>query len=771
MSDELNIPGRDDEAGLALPRRRAPQSRLDEFADFSSSDDDGGVPVVDGFDPFHALRILHKWRWMVATVFVLIVVGTAVHTYSIVPVYEARARVLVEPERINILKFEDVVEQDRSIDAQIAVLQSRWLAKETMKTLQLLHPGPEAPPLPASVPAKAPVGVRAMWGDIKTRLAGWGLPITPPPPPFVLDPSASENAQISGFLSGLSIAPVTKGVLDLKYRSSDPVLAANIVNGHAKQYVNEVFQTRVSAVKEVSDWLAARVTEEKEKVDEADRALQSFREQNGLIVAAGSENPTVARLNELSTQQMRARELRLDKESAYNKARVLRADTNYMLHLPQLMSSPIAQQLRVEVERLQQERAVLAEKLREQHPDMTRNAAAIQSAQAKLQSEIDRALDTMHDEVTSAQNSENSVTAALDQQKGAAIGQNRKGVQLGILEREAQNDRQIYDMLVQRARETNIEKEVRPAEIRVLDPAEVPTAPVSPNLQQNMMLAVFAGVVFALALAFGFEYLDSRIKTPDEIKSQLKLPLLGFLPELTLRKDAESPLITASVPSAFLEAMRSIRTNVLYSSADESLKAIAVTSAGLSEGKTILASNLAIAIAQAGERVLLIDADMRRPTLHTLFKLTREPGLSNLLVGEVKAKDAVQDSGIPNLWILPSGHRPPNPPELLGSQRFRNMISAFADHFDWVLLDAPPVMPVTDACVLADRSTGVIFVAGAERVSRQVARRALEQLSNVEARLIGGVLTRVRLDRHRYYYAKYYHPRYGEYASVGSRDA
>jgi capsular exopolysaccharide synthesis family protein len=216
--------------------------------------------------------------------------------------------------------------------------------------------------------------------------------------------------------------------------------------------------------------------------------------------------------------------------------------------------------------------------------------------------------------------------------------------------------------------------------------------------------------------------------------------------------------------------MRSIRTNVLYSSADESLKAIAVTSAGLSEGKTILASNLAIAIAQAGERVLLIDADMRRPTLHQLFKLKRDPGLSNLLIGDVKANDAVQASGVPNLWVLPSGHRPPNPPELLGSQRFRKMIAAFADHFDWVLLDAPPVMPVTDACVLADRSTGIIFVAGAERVSRQVARRALEQLANVEARVVGGVLTRVRLDRHRYYYAKYYHPRYGEYASVAPRE-
>jgi len=771
MSEDLNIPDRDIDAGLALPRRTSQHSAIADGPEFAfQPGDDAEGPAGDGFDPFYAFRVLHKWRWIVATVFVLIVAGTAVHTYNTVPIYEARARILVEPERINILKIEDVVQQDRSIDAQIAVLQSRWLAKETMKTLQLLRPA-SVPSLPASIPATAPTGMSRMWSDVKERLAGWGLPIAPPPPPFIVDPAASENAQISGFLGGLTVATVTKGVMDLKYRSPDPVLAARVVNGHAKQYVDENLQTHFSAIKEVSDWLAARVSEEKERVDAADHALQTFREQNGIIVAAGADNPIVARLSDLSSAQTRARENRLEKESALSKARALRADTSYMLHLPQLMSSPIAQQLRVEIDRLQQERALMADKLREQHPDMVRNAAALQAAQGKMQIEIDRTLDTMRDEVTAAQNAENGINASLEQQKGAAQGQNRKSIQLGILEREVQNNHRIYDMLVQRSRETNIEKEIRPSQIRILDPAEVPGSPISPNLQQNLLLACFAGVVLALGLAFGFEYLDGRIKTPDEIKSQLHLPLLGFLPELIHRKDVDAPLITASVPSAFLEAMRSIRTNVLYSSADESLKAIAVTSAGLSEGKTILASNLAIAIAQAGERVLLIDADMRRPTLHELFKLKRDPGLSNLLVGDVKAKEAVQASGIPNLWILPSGHRPPNPPELLGSQRFRNMISAFADHFDWVLLDAPPVMPVTDACVLADKSTGIIFVAGAERVSRQVARRALEQLANVEARVIGGVLTRVRLDRHRYYYAKYYHPRYGEYASAGSREA
>ncbi|HVZ23991.1 MAG TPA: polysaccharide biosynthesis tyrosine autokinase [Vicinamibacterales bacterium] len=769
MSDDLPLPNPDVDVGRAQPRRvTSPAGH--EGSEFGFQPEDVDAPVGQGFDPFYALRVLHKWRWIVTTVFILIVVGTAIHTYNIVPVYEARTRVLVEPERINILKIEDVVEQDRSIDAQIAVLQSRWLAKETMKTLGLLRPL-QAPQIPSSIPAMRPTGIRAMWSDVKSRLASWGLPIEPAPTPLMLDASAAENGQISGFLAGLSVSSATKGVLDLRYRSADPVLAARIANGLAKQYIDENLQSHVSAVNEVNDWLAARMKEQREKVDAADRALQLFRDQNGIIAAAGAEDPAIAKLNELSAAQMRTHEDRLEKEAALNKARALRADTSSMLRLPQLMASSVGQQLRADIDRLQQQRAVMAEKLRDQHPEMLRNAAEIQAAQGKLQLEIDRTLDAMRDDVVAAENAEKSTDAAVEQQKAVALGQNRKGVQLGILERDAESSRQMYDMLVQRARETNIEKDIRPSEIRVLDPAEVPASPISPNVQQNMLLACFAGVVLAFGLAFGFEYLDSRIKTPDEIKTQLRLPLLGFVPEVIRRKEDERPIITGSVPSAFLEAVRSIRTNVLYSSADGAVKAIAVTSAGLSEGKTILASNLAVAIAQAGERVLLIDADMRRPTLHELFTLTREPGLSNLLVGDIQAKEGVQESGVPNLWILPSGHRPPNPPELLASQRFKKVIAAFADHFDWVLLDAPPVMPVTDACVLADDSTGIIFVVGAERVSRQIARRALEQLSNVNARVIGGVLTRVRLDRHRYYYAKYYHPRYGEYASIRSPDA
>jgi succinoglycan biosynthesis transport protein ExoP len=735
------------------------------------------IPNAEGVDPYYFLRVLHKWRWTAITMFVLVVSGATLYAYTSVPVYEARVRVLIETERLNILRIEDIVDLNRSLDAQIAVLQSRWLAKKTMESLHLL--GPSAGPVPPDVsrspePASSrSLDVRALWLAARSRGARLlRLPAPAPPPAVHFGEIEAENQRLDAFLSGLTVVSTTKGVLDLKYRSSDPVLAARSANGLAQEYIDQNLETRFSAIREVTDWLAARLGEQRQKVDSSEEALQRFREQNHMVVVEGIENPTLAKLNELTAAMTRAKAVRLEKEAVANRAQGLRADPAALGRLAQMLSDSVLQQTQQEVERLQRERAQMAEKLQDRHPDMIRIRANLQAARTKLQTELDRVVDSMREDVSMARSTESKLEAALEAQKQQALAADHKGLELGILQREAQSNRQIYDMLLQRARETNIAREIKPTQARILDAADVPQAPILPNTRQNLLIALLAGLMMAVGSAFGLEQLDNRVKTPDEIKTRLHLPLLGFVPEVRARTGSDgAPLMTNNAPSAFVEALRSIRTNVLYSIADESMKSLVITSASLSEGKTVVAGNLAIAIAQSGQRVLLIDADMRRPTLHQLFSLNRDPGLSNLLVGTVKASDVVQRSGIPNLWVMPSGLRPPNPPELLGSQRFKNMMAALSNHFDWILLDAPPIAPVTDACVIANHDIGVLFVVGAERTSRSVVRRALEQLGNVDARVIGGVLSRVDIERHRYYYSKYYHPRYGEYASLGSRNA
>lgn len=261
----------------------------------------------------------------------------------------------------------------------------------------------------------------------------------------------------------------------------------------------------------------------------------------------------------------------------------------------------------------------------------------------------------------------------------------------------------------------------------------------------------------SIGLAFFFEYLDNRVKTPDEIKAYLGLPFLGMVPQVSSKEmRGEVPLVMNGVPPPFAEAFRTIRTNVLFSSAEDGCRMLVVTSTGPGEGKTVTASNLAVGLAQAGQRVLLVDADLRHPDVHGLFGQKAEPGLSNLLVGSAKASEAVRKTSVSGLWILPAGRVPPNPTELLGSPRFKEFLGTLGDHFDWVLLDTPPVLVAADASVVAHVATGVLFVVGADMPARPAAQSALEQLQAARARLVGAVLNCVDVEHNAYYYSHYY---------------
>jgi capsular exopolysaccharide synthesis family protein len=322
----------------------------------------------------------------------------------------------------------------------------------------------------------------------------------------------------------------------------------------------------------------------------------------------------------------------------------------------------------------------------------------------------------------------------------------------------------MYESLLQRAKETGVSTELKTSNIRIVDEAELPSVPVWPRKVLNLTLALLGGCVLALGLAFFFEYVDSRIKSPEEIKAHLGLPSLGMIPALDPKSwKGRDPLISDGVPPNFAEALRTVRTNVLFSSAEEGARNLVVTSTGPGEGKTLVAANLAIGFAQAGQRVLLIDADMRRPRIHQLFRQRQEPGLSNLMVGHSVPSACIRKSSVPGLWLLTAGRIPPNPAELLGSQRFRDFVQSLSEHFDSVIIDSPPVMAVTDAAIAASAATGIVFVVGAEMTSRHAAKTAIQQLENGRPCFLGVVLNRVDLERNAYYYSNYYKREYHQY--------
>jgi capsular exopolysaccharide synthesis family protein len=294
-----------------------------------------------------------------------------------------------------------------------------------------------------------------------------------------------------------------------------------------------------------------------------------------------------------------------------------------------------------------------------------------------------------------------------------------------------------------------------------MDPAEPNRAPISPNSRKDFLTAILAGLTIAFALAFGIEYLDDSVKTPEDVTKRLRLPLLGLVPKV---KGDHVPVLTETVPHDFGEAFRSLRTSLVFTSGGETTRVVAVTSSQPLEGKTTTAANLAFALALGGSRVLLIDADMRRPGLHKTIGLQNELGLSHLLTGQSRVREVVQRTAEPNLFAITAGRTPPNPSELLGSERMNQLITNLSQGpFDWVVIDTPPVLAVTDAVIVAQKVAGVVFVIGSEMTRRVHAERALETLQSGRARSIGVVLNRVDFDRNKYYYSRYYGYQYKNY--------
>src|SRR5574338_217775 len=654
------------------------------------------------------VRVLYKRRWVAGTAFIVVMLLVTTYTFTATPIYEATTKLLIEAENPNVVSFKEVIdEQAAKIDyyqTQYNILQSRTLARRTMDTLKLWDLEEfGAPPKEKRFSIKETLSwpflyvYQSLTGKRETGTVAQGFsPATPAgtsadnqPGERAPDEITSQSRAIDIFLSKLKVSPVRNSrIVDVKFRSIDPALAARVVNTLARGYIEQNLEYKFLSSKEASDWLATQLESQRKQVEDAEANLQRYKEANDAISLEDRQNIYVQKLGELNTAVTRAKTERLEKEALYNQLSAIQHDRAALDAFPAVLGNSFIQQQKGEVAELQRHLAALSEKLGDKHPDIIKTRSSLQSAQTKLNAEIAKIVQSVRNEYLAAQTQENSLIGALEAQKREALSMNRKGIEYGVLQREVESSRQIYDSLLQRAKETGVSAELKTSNIRVVDAAEKPRRPASPRYALNIILALLGGSMLGLGLAFFFEYLDSHIKTPDEIRLHLGLPALGMLPAIREKSlDGLYPLVNNGVPPNFAEAFRGIRTNVVFSSADEGARSVLVTSTGPGEGKTMVASNLAISLAQTGHRVLLVDADMRKPKMEEVFRVPREPGLSNLLVGNAKASESIRKGPASSLWLLPAGKLPPNPAELLGSKRFSEFIASLRQHFDWVVID------------------------------------------------------------------------------------
>ncbi len=721
------------------------------------------------------VRVVYKRRWIAIPVFLLVVIVGLLNALRETPIYRARTQLVIEKDTPTVATLDQMFQStdawynDAFYQTQYRILQSRSLSRRAVDEMKLWDaPLGRQPDARVSLDplTLARIGVSKVYHGAKGLV---GMDDPPVQPAQVTEaPDASETAmqaaKIDQFRGGVGIEPVRNSrLVDVVYTSPDPAFAARAANGLARAYINQSMEYRFSESKETADWLSQQLTEQRKALEASEAALQAYRERNGAVsVADSASNIVVQRLSDLNGALTKAKTERINKEALYNQLKAAEA-SGRLDTFPAVLSNDYVQKLRGDLADLQRQQAQLAERYGERHVEMIKIRTAVESADAKLKVELGKVVESVRNEYQAALSEEQSLQGALNSQKSEALSQNRTGIEFGVLQREVESNKQIYESLMQRTKETGISGERKSTNIRVIDEAEVPKGPISPNVQRSFMLSLVAGLTLSLGLVFFIDYLDSRLKTPQDLKNYLGVPFLGLIPAVQRGKGASNPLLTDIDAPSFSEAFKTVRTNVLFSSAEDGLRTIVVTSAGPGEGKSICSANIAIALAQTGLRVLLVDADMRRPRVHEIFEASEEPGLSNLLTGNAKASEVIQKSRVAGLWLMSAGHIPPNPAELLSSPRFVDFLGALEDHFDWVVLDTPPVLVVSDSMVVANKATGVVFVVGADQTTRNAARNAVDQLTSANATVIGSVLNKADVHRHSHYYGSYYKKEYARY--------
>jgi polysaccharide biosynthesis transport protein len=708
------------------------------------------------------LAVLYRYRRLCATVFVLVTAAMIIQGYSNVKIFQAQARVLIEDERSTAVPglqseqntyYED---PEPYYQTQYKILKGRDLTRRVVRKLHLetvpeFNGTKQPPPTPLY-----------LLSDLKTRVMGYFRK----PAPAAEAPKAAETADEAGmvaaFVGRVEVVPVRGShLVDVTFVSEDPKFAADAVNALVDEYVNENLEIKLRSTQGMLDWLGNELASQQKRVEDSERALAEYREKENALSLDDKQNIVLSRLNQLNDTATRARSNRVQKESLYNQVKVIASGGNPDA-IPVIATNAGVQAARTKLVELQRQKVQLLERYGDKHPRVLDINAQLDDAQRQLDIAIAGAVQSVRNDYETAVIEEQTFARNLEGAKSDATALNRKGIGYGVMEREAKSNREVYQSLLTREKELRVSANSRTNNVRVVDRAEIPRAPMTPGGRRTWLMSGVIGLVLAIAVALGLDYMNDTIKTPEDITRRLKLPFLGLVP--AVRGDKHPLLASSQVPHDFGESFRSLRTSLLSKYPDEGTKIIIVTSAQPLEGKTTTAANIAMALAYGGARVLLVDADMRRPGLHRPLRLTNERGLSQVLTGQARVRDVIQRTVDPNLLAITAGRTPPNPSELLSSERMKTLLANLTHGpFNWIIVDTPPVLAVTDAVILAPMVTGVTFVVGAEMTRRRLAERAIETVMQSRPRYAGVVLNKVNFEKNKYYYSRYYGHQYKNY--------
>jgi polysaccharide biosynthesis transport protein len=700
--------------------------------------------------------VIVKRRWLGISFLLVVVVLTGLYSLTRTKIYTATVQVMLEKNNPNALTptefFTGEMLTPEFLQTQYRIIESRSLARDVVKKLDLTHNSEFVSPEEIQKQNLPIVGNAA---------AGQSS-----------EAAQLEERVISEVMGGIQVNPIRNSLLiNISYSSPSPQMAARVANTVAAAYTDWNLALRLKTQQNSANFLDDQVKEQKKKLEASEQALQQYREKYGVVALNPSQaspkgEGTMAsqKLVQITAQTMDAQNKRIEAETRYRKALELSKNPEQAESIPEVVSNPMVSQIKNQEVELLRKKADLAEKYGQKHPTMVSLNQEIDNLKRKKALEIQNVVSSLKSQYDIASAQEQSLRSAANRTRNETLDQNKVAIDYQMLQQEAESNRALYDMLLKRLKETNVNEENRYINIHIVDSAEVPKSHSRPTTRRNVMLALVIGFMGGLGLIFFFEYLDNTIKTPDDLARHFGLPYLGPIPNFEVKEEEPTgDLIVLHAPkSQASESLRGLRTSILFSSAKHVPQVVLVSSAAAQEGKTLVSSNLAVTMAQGGGRTLILDCDLRRPRVHKVFNMSREPGMSNILIGAASWEKMVQPTSVPNLWVIPAGPIPPNPAELVGSDVFADLIGELRKQYDRIIIDSPPLMAVTDSLVLSRLTDGMVLVIKVGTTAREVIGHAVRQLNDMNAKVLGAVLNDIPFTKDHYYYYQYHYYYYGE---------
>ena len=668
------------------------------------------------------IEIIKKRRWLVAAVAFTAMAAVVIWTYTTEPLFKSTVRLQIDPDK-EVLPYKEILDLAASdpqyLLTQTELLKSRNLNMRVVRRLNL---------------ANDPVKIRALAGSL---------------------------------IANLEVAPILgTRIISVSSVSEDPVFATSAVNTLAEEFVDYNIESKYQATVKAREFLSTELMNLKKKLEKSEEDLVQSAHDNNIFVVGEKDNIILRRLTELNEEMTKVESRLL--ANPYSVVKDAGAQS-----FPNSLKPQTMKDLEQRRSALEQKLASLSDQFGPRWPEVRIVKAEIDDVDQQIAQEAQRAIEQakIEYELTSAHR-EKLVTALAEQNKLV----NRvmdNSIQYNILKREVDTDRQLYDGLLQRLKEAGVSAGLKSSNIRIVDRGEVPSRPYYPNIPQNLAVGFILSLALGAGIAFTSEFFDRSVRTPEDVEHTLGLPSLGVIPSLGKAwKNTDSRLLAAaggsageggkvvpymsSMGSVCWESYRSLRTALLLSSPDRRPKTILVTSALPSEGKSTTCVNLAISLAQTGAPTVILDLDMRKPAASDMFHLPRKMGMSHFLAGNCELSGQVQQTGIPNLFIVPAGTLPPNPAELLGSNRMEMALQLSSQYFKYVVIDTPPILSVTDALVISSLVDGVVLVIHSGKTAREAVQKARNQLQAVGARILGAVVNDVKVDGSTYRYYQSY---------------